>query len=290
MGARRMPSHDSIDIDLLLTFLEVQQTRHFGKAADNLFITQSAVSARIRQLEQALGTSLFIRERHNIQLTPAGKKLIRHAESIVTNWNRARQELSIEDEQRTLLAVGGMPSLWDITLQDWLYHLHDHHPDIAVHAEAHGRDTLLRRLQDNSLDIAFLFEQTGLEHLVSQSITEIPLILVSSRPDQDLNEAMSNGYILVDWGTEFGLSHARFFPDLSPPRFRLGLGRLALAFLLDRGGCAYLAEPMVNPYLLTGTLHRVAAAPDIHRSAYAVYRKDSSRLPLIQQTLKFFSA
>ncbi|KKK52296.1 hypothetical protein LCGC14_3106360, partial [marine sediment metagenome] len=44
-----------MDIDLLKTFVEVVRTRHFGKAAENLYITQSAVSFRIRQLEQGLG-------------------------------------------------------------------------------------------------------------------------------------------------------------------------------------------------------------------------------------------
>ena len=41
-----------MDTELLKTFLEVQKTRHFGNAADNLYLTQSAVSFRIRQLEQ----------------------------------------------------------------------------------------------------------------------------------------------------------------------------------------------------------------------------------------------
>ena len=40
-----------MDIDLLKTFLEVNKTRHFGRAADNLYLTPAAVSARVRQLE-----------------------------------------------------------------------------------------------------------------------------------------------------------------------------------------------------------------------------------------------
>ena len=41
-----------MDIDLLRTFLEVYRTRHFGRTAENLYLTQSAVSARIRLLEE----------------------------------------------------------------------------------------------------------------------------------------------------------------------------------------------------------------------------------------------
>ena len=82
-----------MDIGLLKTFLEVNRTRHFGHAADNLYLTQSAVSARIRLLEQSVGVPLFTRTRNNIELTPAGQKLLKHAENILTAWNRARQEI-----------------------------------------------------------------------------------------------------------------------------------------------------------------------------------------------------
>ena len=72
-----------MDIDLLKTFLEVSRTRHFGKAAENLYLTQSAVSFRIRQLEGLLGAELFTRHRNNIRLTASGMKLLPLAESSV---------------------------------------------------------------------------------------------------------------------------------------------------------------------------------------------------------------
>ncbi|MDQ4425686.1 LysR family transcriptional regulator, partial [Thalassolituus sp.] len=52
-----------MDTDLLKTFMEVSRTRHFGRAAENLYLTQSAVSFRIRQLEGLLGVELFSRQR-----------------------------------------------------------------------------------------------------------------------------------------------------------------------------------------------------------------------------------
>ena len=61
-----------MDINALRTFLEIAKTRHFGHAADTLFVSQSTVSARIKTLEDVLGVNLFIRERGNIQLTVAG--------------------------------------------------------------------------------------------------------------------------------------------------------------------------------------------------------------------------
>ena len=84
-----------MDTELLKTFLEVQKTRHFGKAADNLYLTQSAVSFRIRQLEQSLGVTLFNRYRNNIQLTSAGEMLLPHAQAVLNAISSAKQQIAL---------------------------------------------------------------------------------------------------------------------------------------------------------------------------------------------------
>jgi DNA-binding transcriptional LysR family regulator len=84
-----------LDTELLKTFLEVQKTRHFGKAADNLYLTQSAVSFRIRQLEQSLGVILFNRFRNNIQLTTAGEMLLPHAQAVLSAIASAKQQIAM---------------------------------------------------------------------------------------------------------------------------------------------------------------------------------------------------
>ena len=79
-----------MDSDLLRTFLAVQRTRHFAQAAEQLYLTPSAVSFRIRQLETELGVSLFHRRRSNIQLTAAGERLVAHAEALLAGWQQAK--------------------------------------------------------------------------------------------------------------------------------------------------------------------------------------------------------
>ncbi len=107
-----------MDIVLLQTFLEIARTRHFGKAAEHLCVTQSAVSARIKLLESTLGVSLFSRRRNDIQLTPAGHGMARYAETIVRSWTRARQELALNGGLRHSLAVGCQLDLWPICVRD----------------------------------------------------------------------------------------------------------------------------------------------------------------------------
>lgn len=277
-----------MDTDLLKTFLEVNRTRHFGKAADNLFVSQSAVSARIRQLEELVGVALFTRDRNNIQPTSAGQKLVAHAERIVNGWNRARQDLAQGEDNRVQVTVAGEPSLWDIALQDWLHWSRHSQADVGLYVEALSQDAQLRRLLDGSLDLAFLFESPQMTRLLAREVLRIPLVLVASRPGLRAEEALGGDYVMVDWGTSFAMTHARHFPDMPPPRLRVGLGRLARSLLLELGGSAYLAAAMVEDALADGRLHRVADSPVIERGAFAVYPAGHEKQAVIDRLLAFF--
>ena len=275
-----------MDIVLLKTFLEVNRTRHFGRAADNLFLTQSAVSARIRLLEETLGVQLFTRDRNNIQLTPAGDRFLRHAESIVNAWNRALQDTALRDESKQPLSVGGMYSLWDIVLQDWIHAVYRQLPNVALRAEAYSTDVLIRRVLDGALDVAFMFEPPQIAELPVEEIGAVSLIMVASRDGLEAQEAVrQKDYVLVDWGTSFAMSHARHFTDMPAPSLHLALGRIALPFLLECGGVAYLAEPMARPYLEAERLYRVAGAPHIERRFFAVYPQDNAPRPVVEQAV-----
>jgi len=260
-----------MDTELLSTFLELSRTRHFGRAATNLYLTQSAISARIRQLEESLGVALFTRTRNDIQLTPAGARMTKYAESILSTWNRARQDAALKADDHESLAIGGMFSLWDIVLQDWLGLLHTSHPAVALQAEAGSQDMLVRKLLDGAMDLAFMWEPPQMAELVLEEIGHIRLVLVSTRVGQSVEQALRDGYIKVDWGTSFSIAHARHFPDIPPPILRVSHGRMALALLLhDQGAATYMAEPMVQEHLASGSLHRVLDAPVLDRAFHAV--------------------
>lgn len=94
-----------MDTELLKTFLEVTKTRHFGRAADNLYLTQSAVSFRIRQLESQLGNPLFSRQRGNVHLTAAGERLRPYAEAILQTWGRAKQDVALSENLNSQIAI-----------------------------------------------------------------------------------------------------------------------------------------------------------------------------------------
>ncbi|MDH5517248.1 MAG: LysR family transcriptional regulator [Gammaproteobacteria bacterium] len=276
-----------MDITFIKTFLELSKTRHFGRTAETLFITQSAVSARIRQLEEQLGVQLLTRDRNNIQLTAAGIRFQQHAESIVSIWNIARQETALKSEQKKLISVGGMFSLWDSILPAWLADIRLHMPDIAVRAEALDANSLLNNLHEGTLDLAFFFEPPRTSHTCSEECGELELVMVSNMKNLEAASALqTDDYILVDWGTEFLSTHARLFSDAAPAITHVNLGRLALDQITRFGGTAYLARDMASPFISSKQLFYVDDAPVIKRKFYVTQNINSQRKELIDSVLQ----
>lgn len=272
-----------MDLELLRTFLELNRTRHFGRAADALFVTQAAVSSRLKSLESQLGVVLFDRSKREIRLTPEGGRLIRHAERMISAWRAARQDVSLESSRQ--LVIGGSLRLWDVLLQRWLHDLRGAYPEMAIIAESLSPDNLTRKLIDGTMDVAIILEPAQLDILEIVEVVEIDFICVSSEPQVDVDHAMSNGYIYVDWGLSFGLDHRRTFPDAPEAATRVSHGKMALEYLHRIGGSAYLPRRMVEEDLRSGMLHEVRDAPLFTRQAYASYPVRSPRLELIDRCL-----
>ena len=267
-----------MDSELLRTFLEVSHTKHFGKAAENLYLTQAAVSTRIRQLESQLGVQLFTRLRNNIRLTPAGEKLRPLANANVTLVQRIRQEVAIANNQDQQISIGATPNLWDAFLQHELSKLFGQFPGIAIRAEAHTATTLARQLLERTLDIAITFDAPKIDEVSTEEIVRVPLFLASSTKTASWQVAMQNHYVMVDWGTAFKVQHAQQFAGAPPAILHTNTGRIALDFLLTNGGSAFLPESLLMPYVESGQLHLVTGTPSISRSVYASYITESDRL------------
>lgn len=271
-----------MDTTLLKTFLELSRSRHFGKTADNLYITQSAVSARIKQLEDHLGQQLFTRTRNDIKLTAAGERLVPHAKNILAAWEQARNDVTTSEIQQPSLTIGGVPSIWDIYLTDWLAHFHQQFSNVAIRCESYPPDIMVRKLLEYSIDIGFVFEPLQAEELELEDVCAVEFILVTTRKDDTTALALQNNYIMVDWGVAFAVAHASYFPNLPPPAIRMMKGRMALNFIQACGGAAYLPMPMVVQELAEEKLYRVTDAPTIERNIYAVYRSQHEHKDIIK--------
>jgi DNA-binding transcriptional LysR family regulator len=272
-----------MDINALKTFLEVAKTRHFGNAAETLFVSQSTVSARIKTLEEQLGVELFVRERGNIRLSPSGDALITHAKSMMTLWARAKQEIAVPKGIRKTLVFGGLSGLWDITLQNWLYDISVLHPRLAISADIFGAETLFSRVMDGTIDVAFLYDAPQGVNVGSQQIKTIKLRMVSSEPVAQLPDNWADDFMHVDWGLNYAVQFATEFPEVKSSKMTTGLGRIAHEHIKRARGFAYLAEPAVQNSINNGELFYVPGTPIFKRKAYAIYHLESEKAALIQE-------
>lgn len=278
-----------MDIELLRTFLTVKMLRHFGRAAEELHVTPAAVSARIKRLEELFGVTLIDRQTREFELTPEGHRLVHHADLLLAEWNKAEQEVAFGDKYHQQLTLAGVYSMWDFLLQDWMQRLSKRNPRMALIAHALGEDVIQRQVLNRILDLGFLFEPPMLPELIVEEVAVTNLILVSTRKDANLDEALGEGYVMVDWGLSFAVQHSRLFPDIDVPQFRMGRGRMARAFILKRGGAAYLTERTVRKGLRDGNLFMVEDAPVIQRNMHAIYLRRSHKQEVIQKALQLFS-
>jgi DNA-binding transcriptional LysR family regulator len=270
-----------MDINLIRTFLEVNRTRHFGHAAENLCLTQSAVSARVRLLEETVGVALFTRQRNNIELTPAGTKFLVYADTLLNTWRRAVQDVATTGPEQSVISIGGTPSLWDIFLQDWLANITESMPTLCVNAEVHHSEMLFRKILDRTLDVIVSFEALHTSEVEVTELRTVELMLVSTDERITPASAVLAGYVYVDWGTFFAMQHAQNFPDIPPPCLRVQTGRLALDHILRCGGSAYLPQSMIEDALEEKKLFTVAEAPIIQRMTYASYLPTSDKSEIV---------
>ncbi|KGE76945.1 LysR family transcriptional regulator [Halomonas salina] len=275
----------ALDTQLLQTFLEVSRLRNFGRAAESLSVSPSTVSARIRQLEAHMGLALFSRGHHRIGLTPAGERMERHARFLLDAWERAYEDTALSERHQRRLVVAGVASLWDIFLQAWLTDIYRAYPALGIRAEESTPLRVVEKLEQNMIDVGFLYDTPRLREVGVEEVATIPLVMVSSRPGQRAEQAVGDGYIRVEWGTAFASVHEGHFPQRLLARGRVNSGRIALNLLLTCGGAAYLPRDIVAPHCRQERLFPVEDAPPIELKAYVAYRLHGEHRELIRELL-----
>lgn len=273
-----------MDTELLKTFLEVQRTRHFGKAAENLYLTQSAVSFRIRQLEQQLGVNLFVRYRNNIQLTSAGERLLPHAQTMLSALQRARHDVALSTQHAKQLALAAPTSIWETLLAPVFIQIQQQQAAFSWRAEHLSREVLTRQLLEHQLDLAILFDPPKTDDISVVQLSEVTLLAVSHCASAEPLEITPAPYCYVDWGNTFDTQQSRFFGE-QDIKLRSTSAHLALNWLLQQPGSAYLPETLVSPYLQQGRL-QLANAPAICQVLYAAYLTDNQYNQDIQHVVK----
>lgn len=258
-----------MDINLARTFLAIVETGSFLRAAERLHVTQTAVSARVKALEELLGRKLFVRNRSGATLTPAGMRFRRSASTLVQVWERARQQVGMPPGRRAVLTVGCEISLWDPLLLNWLLFMRTSAPHLALRTEVGFPDDLLNRVAEGVLDIAIVYAPHQRPGLRIELLIEEKLVMVTTSKRGQMPRPAD--YVYVDWGPDFAAQHSLAFPQLSNAGVSAGLGPLGREYLLTAGGAGYFRLDVISAHLKSGRLHQVRGAPEFLYPAYAVY-------------------
>lgn len=252
------------------TFLEVAASGNFNRAAENLNVTQSTVSARVKTMEDQFGLPLFTRGHSGVELTSAGHRFHRYAMGMERLWQQSNQEVTLPQGFRTVLALGAQVSLWERLILRWIPRMRREAPMVALRVEADYSSSLMRQLSDGLLDIGVMYEPRHTPGLIIEELFDDTLVLVSTT-ERDVSTGWVKGYVFVDWGGVFRAQHSEAFPDLETPAVSVGLGALGLQYILQNGGSGYFPLRVVEPLVEQGELHRVGGAPTSQRTAYVVY-------------------
>ena len=268
-----------MDTELLKTFLEVSRTRHFGRAAEALYLTQSAVSFRIRQLENQLGVNLFTRHRNNIRLTAAGEKLLPYAETLMSTWQAARKEVA-NTSRHNEFSIGASASLWECMLNEWLARLYQADDTLQFEARIAQRQSLVKQLHERQLDLLITTETPKMDEFSSQLLGHFPLELYCAIPMAVKSEL---NYLRLEWGADFQQHEAGLIAGDDIPLLTTSSASLARRQLMPLKGCTWLPTAWAREQ---SELYPVSDSTPISRPLYAIWLQNSDKQPQIRDILK----
>ena len=284
-----------MDFDQLTTFVQVAKLKSFSKAGQKVFRSQSAVSAQIRQLEQAYKAKLLDRSAKSVELTPAGVVLFDYAERL----------LRLRDESVQIVADRGSvvqgPVMFGANEATCLYLLPDilsefkrRYPLVHISIYRNFSHKILQRLEDGSLDLGIVTLPLKSPNLKMHVINRDRLrFMVSAknplaqRTHVTLEEIASAPLIFPRTGYTRQVLDKLFRPHRSRLQIAMELPSVGMikTFVAADVGISIISESFARDQVKTGEVKLLnVEGVDLWRELALVYRRDRS-LPRAVQAL-----
>ena len=203
---------DERDFELLEV---LESSRNITKAAERLFITQSALSKRIQAMEEELGVSLLLRSRQGIRFTPDGETVLAGCRAAAGELSRMRRQLEVDRQEVCGTLRAGISINYALyQFPDILAEYHRRFPRVRLQITTDQSRNLYRQMVEGSLDAAIIrgdYNWDGARFLLSRErvcvicargLEEIPLknqIYIGRKTDSALETAT------LRWMNEQGL-------------------------------------------------------------------------------------
>jgi DNA-binding transcriptional LysR family regulator len=170
----------------LKVFHTVARLLSFTKAAEELHMTQPAVTFQVRQLEEYFNTRLFDRTHNKVSLTPAGERVAEFAERIFDLY--AEMESGVRDltgEISGALTIGASTTIAEYLLPALLGEFKNQYPDINLRLKVSNSEGIVSMVEHNVIDLGVVESAVNNKNLIVEVCHEDQLVLVAA-PDHEL--------------------------------------------------------------------------------------------------------
>lgn len=142
-----------INYELYKVFYHVAKSLSFSEAAEDLFISQSAVSQSIKTLENRLNQTLFIRSTKRVALTKEGELLLKHIEPAINLITRGENQLCADPKSGVQLRIGASDTICRYVLVPYIDMFHKKYPNIHIKVTNGTSVQCAKMLERNEVDI-----------------------------------------------------------------------------------------------------------------------------------------
>lgn len=287
-------------------FVSVAECRSFSKAADQNFISQTAITQQIRALEDTLNTQLIDRTKRPIELTQAGRTFLLEAKAILERMETAVQKTrSAANGLEGVLRIGYTKGYECSSFPQKLKDFHNEYPNVLITCYRHDTDMLASGLLNGEYDVIFTWDSTNIlqdDRVNVRLIDRVQLMaaLYSSHPLAQrsvLHRRELKGERLLFMspssdGDSFGDAHyiqlyqnAGYYPDIL---LRTSDMESVIMMIEAEVGISILPAYCANKRMDTGNLVYIPLEGEAEiEEIIAVWEKDNQSIPL-QHFLSFF--
>lgn len=159
-------------------FLAVVDCNSFTEAAEQCFISQSAISQQISALEEDLGVKLIKREKRKFSLTAAGEYLYQNGAALLEKTEELRKETRrIGQDSELQLRIGYLNGYEGRELQDTIYEFTESYPEVVLSVAKYSHEDLFNKISGNEIDLVLSYQRRAfLEEYESFHLRYIPCL------------------------------------------------------------------------------------------------------------------
>jgi DNA-binding transcriptional LysR family regulator len=196
-----------MELRQLQYFAAVARHKHFTRAAEELYVTQPALSQQVRRLEAELGLALLRRTSKGVELTAAGEDLLVHAETVLAEVAKARAEMDRHAGVSRGVARVAATAADAPRLPDALADFHADHPRIQIALRQGSAAEVVALVQRGSVDVAVLALTDEPAGVLTEPLGEEPLRVAVPYDDPlantqtTLHDLRGRPFILAEPGT-----------------------------------------------------------------------------------------